>query len=176
MKLTREQRWILANQYLILEHLHPEESDYYQRSRKVLEHGWELNYDWIAENIYERTMSGDECAEVLDILDMFRSLESSFEALADKEGIEAYQVTFAGFDGNYEAAQLGYASFIIKEEKKFEELANHGDGLNSHIPVLDTYRRMLAVCKGNPIEQRYDLSAESILAIVGARAHPNSGK
>lgn len=61
MNLSREQRWMLANQYRILEKLYPEEADHYERAREVLERGFTLNFDDYIPHIYERTMSEDAC-------------------------------------------------------------------------------------------------------------------
>jgi uncharacterized protein len=172
MDLSREQRWMLANQYRILERLDPEEEEYYARAREVLENGFELNYDWISDHIYEQTMSKDECSEVIAILDMFSALEQSYERLGEKPDIEEHAVRFLGFDGNHETAQLGYASFLIHKEGKFQELAERGDRLNSHMPVLGAYRRMRGVWEELPVETRYELSADNIRRIVAARVYP----
>lgn len=172
MKLSREQRWMLANQYLILEKLYPEDAEHYARVREVLEEGFELNYDWIIPHIAERTMAPEECKEILDILDMFSALERSYDRLGDKGDIDEYAVRFQGFDGNRETEQLSYASFLIEKEGKWPELAAHGDHLNSHAPLLGSYRRMLQVWQGIPMEQQYELSADDIRRILAARPYP----
>jgi uncharacterized protein len=173
MELSREQRWILANQYRILEKLYPEEAEYHARAREVLENGYELNYDWIAPQIAERTMSADACKEVLDILDMFRALERSYDQLREQPAdIEEHAVRFHGFDGNHETDQLSYASFLIEKDGKWQELGDHGDHLNSHAPLLGSYRRMFNVWQELPTERRSDLSADDIRRIVAARPYP----
>lgn len=58
MDLTREQRWILANQYRILERLYPNEAECHAKAREVLENGYEFNYDWIAQHISKMTSAG----------------------------------------------------------------------------------------------------------------------
>ncbi len=122
----------------ILEKLYPEEAEHHARAREVLEDGYELNYDWIAEHIAERTMSEDECKEVLNILDMFSALERSYRQLAEKPaGVDERDVRFHGFDGNHETDQLGYALFLIEKEGKWQELADHGDHLWSCIGFVD---------------------------------------
>jgi uncharacterized protein YfbU (UPF0304 family) len=135
-QLSREQRLILVNQYRILERVDPEQGEDYAQAIKVLEHGWELNYQELADNIFDKTMSAEACIEVLEILDMFRCLEQSYRKLEDKGAVEEAHITFAGFDGNYETAQLVYADFVINDQHKFQELADHGDALDSHFPHL----------------------------------------
>lgn len=173
MDLTREQRWMLTNQYLILEKLYPENADHYELTRETLEQGFELNYDDYIPHIYERTMSKDACREVIDILEMFRSLERSYRQLPEKPAdVTEHDVTFLGFDGNHETQQLSYAHFLIEKEGKWQELADHGDHLNSHGPFLDSYRRMLRVWQQLPTEQKYELSADDIRGIAAARPYP----
>ena len=164
---------MLANQYRILEKLYPEEADHYERAREVLERGFTLNFDDYIPHIYERTMSEDACKEVLEMLDMFSALERSYRHLPKKpDGVSERDVTFLGFDGNHETEQLSYASFLIEKEGKWRELADHGDHLNSHAPLLGSYHRMLEVWEEFPMEEKYELSADNIRQIVAARPYP----
>lgn len=173
MNLSREQRWMLANQYLILEKLYPENADHYEQAREVLEEGFELSYDWYIPHIAERTMSQDACKEVIEILNMFSALERSYGQLPEKPAdVSERDVTFLGFDGNDETEQLSYASFLIEKEGKWQELADHGDHLNSHAPLLGSYRRMLRVWEQLPMERRYELSTDDIREIVAVGPYP----
>jgi len=55
------------------------------------------------------------------------------------------------FDGNNEAEHFGIAKFLIHDmEDRFEHFNKHE--LNSHYPVIDRYRRMLAAY--NAIRER----------------------
>lgn len=167
MDLSREKRWILANQYRILEKLYPQEAAYHAQAREVLESGFELNCNWIVEHVYERTMSEDACKEVFEILDMCSAPERSYGQLPEKAAdVSERDVTFLGFDGNHETEQLGYASFLIEKEGKWQELADHGDHLNSREPFLDSYRRMLRVWQQLPTQQKCELSADDIQQIA----------
>lgn len=173
MELTRAERWILANQFRILERLYPDDAEHYARNRQVVEQGFELDYEWLSEHVYDRTMSASECSEVLDILDMHSALARSYEELSDKPaGIDKHDVAFWGFDGNHETAQIAYTGFLIKEEGKFEDLAQSGDHLNSHMPVLDMYRRMVGVWKQLPVLTQQQLSPDDIRRIAAARSAP----
>jgi uncharacterized protein len=174
MELTRQQRWILANQFRILELIDTDSADHYSKAREVLENGFEDSYDSYAEHIYEETMSPSQGHEVIQILEMFSSLERCYKALSEKPGVDEREVRFLGFDGNNETAQLGYARFVIEREGRWGELADHGDHLNSHGPFLETYRRMLAVWEKLPTERKYDLTAEDIRVIAAERIHPSN--
>ncbi len=57
-------------------------------------------------------VSEDDCRFVYDVLDMHRDLIRSYEALTDKAGIEAADVSFRGFDGNNEPELYGLISFL----------------------------------------------------------------
>ncbi|HEV2294569.1 MAG TPA: YfbU family protein [Tepidisphaeraceae bacterium] len=176
MKLDIKDRLILVNQCRILRALYPDEAGYYSKAETVFSRGYELNYGWVSEFVDPEPMDEKECREVHDILSMFRALGDSYNQLADKSGIEEREVRFLGFDGNNEGRQLGYADFIINQEGGYQEskVGVAGDGLNSHMPTLDTYRRMLKVWK--PLKEKYTLKKADIEKIVAERIHPENRK
>ncbi len=172
MQLTRAERWILSNQYRILEALYPKEAEYLAYGRKALECGYELEYDGLAEAVYEDShcLSSEGCEEVLDILQMFSSLKDSYEALEDKSGIDVNAMTFRGFSGNDEGKQMAYAHYFCgKDGGRFTDL-ERGDNFDSHFPYLDVYRRMLREWHNS--DNKYQLSKEDIARIAAARPYP----
>ena len=173
MQLTRVERWILSNQYRILEALHPKEAEWLADARKAIEEGFEFEYDRLAQEVYpdRDCLSSEECQEVLEIMAMFRALKDGYEALEDKSGIEESGITFEGFDGNNETAQMAYAQYFCGRSGAYIEL-ERGDNFNSHCPVLDMYRRMLS--EWNMCEHRNDLSKEDIIRIATAQIHPEN--
>jgi uncharacterized protein len=173
MNLTRVERMILANQCRILEKLYPE--DGYAEVREVLENGYELHYNWIAERVYEETLSEDRCKEILDILSMFEALKFSYEKLTDKSGIDEHDIRFRGFDGNNEPTEHSYAQFFCKSRRAFGEIVK-GEVPNSHSPSLDIYRRMLRVWRDVRKLDDLILSKEEIIQITEARIHPSNRK
>ena len=94
MKLTKQERLILSNQYRILEKLCPEEADAFSKQRIAIEEGYPLEYDW--KHLCDE-MSETECEEVIDILSMFSSLVCSTLELKDKSGVELQKIKFPGF-------------------------------------------------------------------------------
>ena len=79
--------------------------------------------------VYEE-MSIDECMYVYDVLDMYRVLIRSYEALADKDALTFGDVKIIGFDGN-------------NEGKWAETLAGY---LNSHsMRTMSLYPQMLEI-------------------------------
>jgi uncharacterized protein YfbU (UPF0304 family) len=91
--------------------------------------------------------------EVVEVLDMWRTIERGYGALTKKERTQlekdaepfGRRVQFPGFDGNNEATHLSIAHFLVEQMDRFTELA--GRDLNSHMPSLPMYRRMLQVYK-----------------------------
>ena len=167
MELNKIERLIISNQFKILEKLYPEEAEYYSKNRKALENGYKLHYQWIFENIYDE-MSEEECQEVIDILNMYRSLTFSYQKLSDKSGIEESDIRFPGFDGNNEISQYSYTNYFTLELNRFNELTNGSEyaDFNSHCEMLDCYRRMLA--EWNKYDDKQNLTKEKINSILKA--------
>lgn len=114
--------------------------------------------------------------EVIDVLEMWRSLEDGHAALpaAGKAqvALEAGrdEVRFPGFDGNYEGRHMDVARFMVDRMGYFTGFAGRGD-FNSHWPMLDSYRRMLAIfrpLRGGLIGREMD--AREIAAVLAAGA------
>jgi uncharacterized protein YfbU (UPF0304 family) len=140
MELTVKERLFLINQYRILQHLSgKEDAEHYKHACQILEAGYTNEYGSFVDMFSELPLNG--CDEVVDILDMHRHLNDAFESLADKSGINASLVKFGGFDGNNEGRHMSYATFLIKDQGKWQEF-KHID-LNSHHTTLARYREML---------------------------------
>ncbi len=145
-------------------------------------HYWAL--DWKYPGLFARYEDVDTVvSEVVDILDMWRFLERGFGALSetdtDRVATEAEpfgkHVVFTGFDGNGEAEYIGVARFLIEKLDRFTEF--EGRELNSHMPTLDAYRRMLSVFE--PIRKNLigrDLNAAEVIKILQAWLHPSKRK
>lgn len=119
-----------------------------------------------------------EVSLVLDILDMWTFIEDAYESLnaSGKSALEAKtelfgrEVTFSGFDGNSESEHLSIASFSVKDMKRFTRFADRD--LNSHRPMSDGYKRMLAKFLAiRPELGRRGLSAEELADVLNARRH-----
>ena len=165
MNLTIKDRLLLNNQYRILASLYPDDRQYYEKASEILELGFELEYDTLTINIDNSVVTAKECEEVLDVLDMFSSLENSFANLSDKSEINEYHIRFAGFDGNNEVKQLSYATYL-KKDGRFADLKNVDS--NSHAPLLSVYRRMLVEWYRS--DNKYNLSKEDVIRIASARS------
>jgi len=89
--------------------------------------------------------------EVVDILDMWSFIEHSYQRLSDEDKAKLEKDAdpfgkdpkFQGFDGNNETEYMGTAMFVVNELDRFEEFK--GRSFNSHCPLIDAHKRMLAV-------------------------------
>jgi len=163
VKLTRIERWILAAQYGILERMDSANGPVYRRTQEALEHGWELEYESLCPAYKdEETLSEEGCREVVDVLSMYRSLDSAAREHAE---ISEGDVAFPGFDGNEETRQWSYARFLVSEGKFTE--SDKGHDLNSHFPVLEGYRQMLREWQASA--EKYNLTGDDVRRILAAR-------
>lgn len=170
LPLSTTERWLLHNQFEILQQLNPDHPDYsenfFKKAMEVLSQGYEWYYDDFAQYIYTRVFPYSSALEIVHILDMFHALKSSFDKLADKSGIEQSAIEFSGFGGNDETAVMQFTRFMMESMGRFTELKPE-HGLNSHVPMLDAYRKMLKVW--NMSRDKYNLSKEDIIKIANAR-------
>lgn len=152
-KLSTAERWILINQYRIMEMMSetPEDKKTHEECQKILQWGFSQFYPNLISIFPE--FPTDRSQEILDILSMFESLYRAYERLSDKEGINESLMRFTGFDGNDddEATCATFAELFCNSSifgGRFDTLKGRLlDGFNSHMPQLEAYRRMLAVWK-----------------------------
>lgn len=156
----------------------------------ILEKGFAEQYDDVFIAI-QTEMSRRDTGLVMDVLDMFRSLELSYERLSPEArnglGAEVEEtIRFGGFDLNHrrESRLLAFARHLI-DQGKWESLAiyfdkGHDRG-NSHHPMVAVYERMLE--EFNPIWRdkvrsgtwdSFELTAAEIRRIADAAVHPTN--
>ena len=146
-------------------------------------HFWALKWDWSGV-FHNHADSPEVVKEVVDVLDMWDFVESSYERLEAKEKAQLEKDVeffgkdpkFRGFDGNNETEHLGVARFMIEQMDRFQRFKDRKD-LNSHMPSIDTYRRMLDVFQ--PMRSMLhggSLSASQLAAILSAMVHPSRRK
>lgn len=172
MKLTKFERWVLSNQFRILEALYPQEAKAMGANREALECGYEYEYREMSQHIYDDKDSLDEkeCMEVINILSMFRAIHDGMEKIKDITDIDEFKSKFSGFDGNgsKEGSYLSYARYFCEKGDRFAELKQGNFDFNSHMPMLRIYRPMLE--EWNKVEKKYELSKEDIMRITQAKA------
>lgn len=110
--------------------------------RALPDNAWALSQRY--PGLFSPESVGEEVAvEVNRILAMYSFIEYSIGRLQRGEADEFANQRFVGFDGNYEADHFRTAVFMAREVEHHAEFRDRG--LNSHVPMLDTYRRMLDV-------------------------------
>lgn len=166
MKLSRTERWMLANQYRILAALDPARAAQYNDCVVALEKGYANVIDRMARHISRDDTDHRESGEVDEILTMFDALQRGYRVLEDPYGIDPLQLQFPGFDAKTEADYLGYARFLIERERWPERL-DAAHNLDSRAPMLRTYRRMLDEYRRRARDG--ELSPRDIGAILDAK-------
>ena len=171
MQLTRSERWILSNQYRLLEALHPEDADHYRKVREALESGDTTliaSYSAFIRQTHP-PLSEDDRSLVAATLSLYRALQTSYTALEDPTGVEAEALQLPGFAAETEGGFGEHARFLIESETQFAEL-DRKDDLVSPGPALPGYRRMLAAWRLYGIATT--LSKVQILYILEAGTEP----
>lgn len=152
IQLSPVERQLLINQYKILDKLSEGEGTHkdYQNKIEALSSGYELHYQDALEDVQEDTLSTEQCKEILDILEMFRGIIYSYQALERENKLKELtrkMVHFEGFDGNNETSEMFYVRYFIKDLERYseiEEFSGKNADYNSHAHRLPTYRRMLS--------------------------------
>lgn len=177
IKLTRFERYRLANELRILEALYPDEADDFAVQREALERGYELFYGWHMEHIYdgESVMSAKECLEVWDTLDMFDGINRAIKKVGKPEYREHFMAMFRGYDGNNESKFMGFARYTIERLKRFDYIPlRETDKWNSHAPVREMYGRMREVWEGFGRDARFEMSEAQLRHVLEAADHPDN--
>lgn len=167
--LDLKERLNYVYQLRILEKLYPEESAYYAQYRTALESGFELHYQDMFEELNEDELSMEASQEVLDILEMYRGIIFSYQALKQKSStmLTEDRVKFPGFDGNEESRLMAYVIYFINTLGRYSEIQSLSHGYyNSHAPMLKTYQNMLRKWKSSNAMGEYTMTEEEILRLL----------
>jgi len=130
---------------------------------------------------FENDSTPEIVREVSDILDMWFVIEESYAALSpkDKKLIEkeakpfGKEPKFKGFDGNNESDYMSVANFLTDDLERFQTFKDRM--LNSHMPSVGTYCRMLNAFK--PINSQSMgnlLNATQLIAVLKEKIHPEN--
>ncbi len=168
MEISKRDRLILINQYKILASLNKDEAEYYQELISILESGYAIFYSQLDEWISDE-MPQQEGRFVLDVLDLYRAIEDVKRASKDNRLLAHNYSYFRGFDGNNETGYMSFCRFLIEIQGKFQEQRQYllkNDNLNSHMPMIDKYSRMLEEAKKLP--NKWSMSIDEALRILDA--------
>lgn len=168
MEISQRDRLMLINQYKILANLDKDDADHYKELISILENGYTIFYSqldvWVSNEMPE-----EEGRFVLDVLDLYRAIEDIKRATKDDRLLRHSYSFFHGFDGNNETAHMGFCRFLIERQGKFQEQKQYllkNDNLNSHMPMIDKYSRMLEEARNLP--DKWRMSVDEALRVLGA--------
>jgi uncharacterized protein YfbU (UPF0304 family) len=145
MDLSKKDRLLLINQYRILASLEKDDASHYNELIKILENGYSIFYSMVDEWISE-DMPEEEGRFVLNVLDLYRAIEDVKRKSKSEELDDHHYSFFMGFDGNNETEYMAFSRFLVQEQGKFREQERYfrkNDNMNSHMPMIPKYRRML---------------------------------
>ncbi len=165
--LTRVERKILMNQYLILEQVDPANADSYSEAREILENGYEGEYCDIFRELSDGDdiMSEPECDFVNDVVSMHTAMQ-----FAQKDGnsgrFGAKELEFPGFDSKQEKKFREYARHVMSSRKKWDSMGISDVLLDAGSPKVGKYQAMLR--EWNASIDKYILTPDDLERIVNA--------
>ena len=119
--------------------------------------------------------------EVLDILEMWSTIEYSYEQLTVEEKASLEEKAkpfgkprFEGFDGNNEGEYMSTASFLVNKLDRFDEFK--GRNFNSHSRSLDMHRRMLPTFSDVRSRTDFPFKLEDLVEVLLSKTHPDYRK
>lgn len=189
------ERQVLAELHRIHARLVPEDGsdedgdpEYQKRRAEILEAGFTGEY-WLEVAGFATELPKRESRRVIDILQMFRVITFSIEALGADAGLDdetSRRLVFRGFDHNdaLEGHMARYVEFMMRDGQHWTELqpqiAANDDG-NSHMEMLDVYMRMLSEYRRimDSRERRFTsdawkLTRDDLTRIADAVVHPSN--
>lgn len=130
---------------------------------------------------FEDQETPDIVKVVVDILDMWSFIEYGYQGLSKEEKAQleidaapfGKEPQFRGFDGNNESEYMSVASFLINDLDRFQDFK--GRSMNSHMPSIETYKRMLSAFE--PIRRNLmtgRLALSDLTAILKEMVHPEN--
>jgi uncharacterized protein YfbU (UPF0304 family) len=126
----------------ILGNQEPDNKADFERDALILQRGYTYFYDEVFGDLWD-VMEPRVGNFVIAVLNMYRSLYSSFKALGKPDAEKEKRLIFQGFDDNYETDYYAFAEFVLKNMGRFAEFA-HAQ-LNSFSFMEDKYEAMLDV-------------------------------
>jgi hypothetical protein len=162
LKLTKAERFIISNQFAILEflsraipdiatrdHCIHHDPNYYSWAQNVIQAGDSVLVDQIGGPFREEELSREAQEEILSTLDMYRHIQWSYDSLEDKQGLSEKDVAFPGWDGHRN--ELGFARRFCYRNEEGQgydgkpdryDMIKPSPAFDSHWPTIYRYRAM----------------------------------
>lgn len=124
----------------------------------------------------------DEVIFVTQVLELWERIERSYAELSEEGKAQVERdadplgthVTFPGFDGNGgDGDAYGTAHLLINKMGRWEDFSDRD--LNSHMPMGESYQRMLDALKDlDKGSMDYYFSPEELVVLMKSRMHPSN--
>jgi uncharacterized protein YfbU (UPF0304 family) len=175
MHLTAFERANMILLCRILGNQEPENKADWERNALILQHGYTPFYDEVFGALYDEILETlyDEINPrvgklVVAVLNMHRSLLSSFKALRKPDAEKEKRLMFQGFYCNDEADYYLFTKFVLQDMGLFQEFAH--TSIDSYGCMVSKYADMLEVfleiTGGQPLKD--DMTEEEIERVVEA--------
>jgi uncharacterized protein YfbU (UPF0304 family) len=182
MKLTKSERLILVMLSAICKKLDIRDSIDPDFVLETIHKDQTWALDWECGGLFGDEPSSDtppRVNEIIDILDMWDRIEDGYKHLSQPEKQKLKEdskypreIIFGGFDANSEGEHYATTRFLIDHLERFPDFK--GRDLNTHYPVLDSYKRMLPAFErigGVALGRR--LNTLELIKILNARLLPD---
>jgi uncharacterized protein YfbU (UPF0304 family) len=143
----------------------------------AMKDGYSTEYRNSLMDVSRREVGTEVSSFVMDVLECYENLQRSARALGsdalDEDTLA--KLRFMGFDGNNEIEYLGYVRYLY-ETNRYVHVEGVGQGINSHMPTIHIYRRMLAEWRavmGEKAQLSRVLTKSDIERVLAAQIHPD---
>lgn len=147
--MKKVERFMISNQFKILEALYPNEAHKYAGFREVFEEGYEPHYEWAMQHLTGHIVGYELTTEVLQTLDLFRALKY-FEVNNNLKIIDQDFLRFRGYSIHdpIQVQMNKYVCYIVSYYNRYPELEISVDEIkNSQLDtnIREKYQKMLKV-------------------------------
>ena len=167
IQLSDAERVILATQYDILARLDIDQTKYHEAMAEALRNGhsgvYNQLFDWMSP-----VLAQDKQDLVFASLDLYVKLKNSSRNFGPGAGIAAKDLAWPGFDGNNESDLYAFSCALARAGKYKEQLGE--EGINSHGPTVDIYKRMIQ--RSIELNAKFPLDLDQVKQILDARRYP----
>lgn len=174
LTLTKVERLMLYNQFQILLALQNSaySSDDLSAKCEALTAGYTAHYDHLVD-FFDHDVPRELSEEVIEILEMHRAMYNFYSDIGQNH-YEESEFKFLGFDANEESSYYAYASYYVIDLDRYRELRNgERPSLNTHWPILDTYRKMVRHWK--TIGEPRNLSRKNVDDLLSIKSPRRNG-
>ncbi len=169
MGLSNSERLILYRLHEVLSGLSTSKADAHRRAMHVLQHGLEDIFPEDLEAVRSKAPNLEAGKFVREALELYHNLQFSFHRLhnTERDLIRERDVLFPGFCQREESDHFELAQVFLGQLAMWPGFRLLGR-LDSGVPMIATYERMLATAKSCAFDNRRGYSGKNVRKIVAA--------